>query len=369
MKKTIAILMATILFISIAMSAVSAEAGASVFAENISLENEATFVPVMISDNPGIMGFKITVKYPSDLVEITNVTVGGVTAKGNFIHNCGKVDSQIDIIWFSSEQSVENGTLFALTAKAKPLLKEKESTTIILSYSQEDTFNEKYEDVELDCRSFSISYGQNEITDNNPSETENKNVTSTVEYSDSQIISAVDAAIADSDIESIDQMTFDNIISNLNTISGANSSGISTIDELKQRYREAVKNEYVKAVQTNIEPQIIAGSINNSLEQYGANSISDLTSEEAKSAIDEINKLDKDLTDISKSISDNDMIDILNELLNEADAKGDPNRSSDSPWIIVIICSAIVFVGGVLALIVIVLRKRRLNEKGLNKEV
>ena len=35
----------------------------------------------------------------------------------------------------------------------------------------------------------------------------------------------------------------------------------------------------------------------------------------------------------------------------------------------ILIGGLIIFVGGVLALIVIVLRKRRLNEKGLNKEV
>ena len=53
----------------------------------------------------GIMGFRITIDYVAELLEITNVTAGNVTVNGSLIHNVGQNEGSIDVIWYSTEQT------------------------------------------------------------------------------------------------------------------------------------------------------------------------------------------------------------------------------------------------------------------------
>lgn len=341
-----------------ALPALAAGKAAIVTAQDMVIsDDETTLIPVTISDNPGIMGFRITIEYPSDLVDITNVTAGSVTTNGSFMFNSGKNNNQIDVIWFSSDQSVDNGTLFVLTAKSKPLL--KQSATITLSYSQKDTFNEQYEDVELDCRSFKLvnkdqttatqvatvqaTTTQLETTQASTQASMSNTTTSKREHesvSDSQIISAVDVAVQNTDVESIDDFdeSFLNEVNrNLKTIVGIDADEFESVDELKQQYKKAIVNEYVAKVQVNKSSEKISETINESLKKNKASSISELSPEEINVLFGELDDFDSTQSDAFNSLSLKEKISALQELQDGVDSSDDSQKSSESNWITVLI--------------------------------
>ena len=65
------------------------------------------------------MGFKITVEYPVDKVEVKAVSRGELTSKGNFNTNFGINDGKFDVLWNNTENVNGDGTLFVITAISK----------------------------------------------------------------------------------------------------------------------------------------------------------------------------------------------------------------------------------------------------------
>lgn len=75
-----------------------------VYAYELSLNvNELELIPVNIKNNSGITGFKMTIEYPSEYINIKSVTKGSVTHGGNFYHNIGLESNEVDIVWNSIE--------------------------------------------------------------------------------------------------------------------------------------------------------------------------------------------------------------------------------------------------------------------------
>ena len=114
---------------------------------------ETISVPVVIENNRGIMGYRLTFEYDSSAVEPVSVQ-RGEKFSGNYEDNIGLKDGTFDVLWSSSENVAENGTLLTLNFR---VLTEEDTTSLInISFSQEDTFNEKYEDVVFECKDVSL---------------------------------------------------------------------------------------------------------------------------------------------------------------------------------------------------------------------
>lgn len=105
-------------------------------------------IPVYISNNHGVMGFGIDIDYDSAILEAVSVTKGEVLGTGNFEDNIENISDNIKIRWNNSVNVVENGLLFTLRFN---ILDPENLNTIPIdfTYSQSDTYNEKWEDVEL----------------------------------------------------------------------------------------------------------------------------------------------------------------------------------------------------------------------------
>lgn len=127
-----------------------------IFAEAaVGMQGEDIAVPVKISGNAGIMGFRINVTYDKDYLVPLDVTCGDILS-GVFDHNIGIYDTScFDVLWSGTENTNANGILFYIKFRIKENAL-KGTTQIGLSYSQEDTFNESYEDVMLDCEEISV---------------------------------------------------------------------------------------------------------------------------------------------------------------------------------------------------------------------
>lgn len=172
MKRIIGIWFLCFMFCCGLSGTVSAQETASVFAEAVSAPQNGTLaIPIQIQDNPGLMGFKITISFP-ETCAVTDVQRGTVTANGNFNSNPGLYTNHVDIVWNGTEDNAADGTLFVIQVQTKQLT---DSAQMEITYSTPDTFNAAWQDVVLECTPIILTAA-------NPSaETENESVSETAE--------------------------------------------------------------------------------------------------------------------------------------------------------------------------------------------
>ena len=363
------------LLIVYTVPALAAGTVAVLSADDISATTNTILVPVNISNNPGIMGFRVSASYPSELLEISSVAAGRVTTKGNFIHNAGKVSGQVDIIWYATEQTTENGSLFVLTVQPTEKFIEGESTQITLSFSQADTFNEKYEDVAFDCEPINISYGiESEQTSSSAPDQETATDTVNTDsqgtskseqtqetvaeapVTDAQIIDAVDAALANTEtgrIDDIDSGALAEVNDNLRTIAGPNAPQFSSTEELKEQYKAAKKNEYMEQAKINLEPSVISNTLTGVLDRRNAASYSELSESEKGNAVTEayqkMHDADKTLPNISDILTVDESAEMFDSMISdvsteneETESEKEAGKGAGFPVYIIIFIAAVV---------------------------
>ena len=159
-NRVIAVVAAAIILLMFLQSGVCAAGAATVYADKVTAKpGETVLIPVKIKDNPGMMGFKITLEYPTEIFSQPKAMRGAVTTDGLFNDSITQAtNGSFDVIWSGTQNVTSNGVLvtlmFAVNDTAPP-----GSHEISLSFSQADTFNEKYEDVLLDCKKITLTVG------------------------------------------------------------------------------------------------------------------------------------------------------------------------------------------------------------------
>lgn len=128
---------------------------ACVFAnDSEALRGETISVPIKISNNPGIMGYRLTFVYDESAVTPVSA-VSGEGFSGNFDNSIGIKSNIFDVVWSNSSNNTTNGNIIVLTFKIKETASLGKST-VAISYTQEDTFNEEWNNVKLVCSDFII---------------------------------------------------------------------------------------------------------------------------------------------------------------------------------------------------------------------
>ena len=112
-------------------------------------------IPVYIKSNPGIMGYKLIFAYDPNDLEIVSAT-GVAPFSSNAYNNIssGVNNGGFYCIWYDNSNITASGTILELTFN---ILASAEKTSVInISYSQQDTFNENNDDVELICNDIEL---------------------------------------------------------------------------------------------------------------------------------------------------------------------------------------------------------------------
>ena len=147
-----------VLIISVLTGNMSAYAkgDASVYADApVNSVDNSVIVPISIDNNPGLMGFKFHFEL-SEGLEVNSVSKGSVSKNGMLTDNVGVNKASLDVLWNSSEETKENGTLFYIGLISDDFSKE----SISISYSPNDTFNEQFENVDIECREIKLKKKQ-----------------------------------------------------------------------------------------------------------------------------------------------------------------------------------------------------------------
>lgn len=108
--------------------------------------NDEIDVPIYISNNHGLMGYRLNIEYVPTELQILSTSCGE-NFNGTYNDNAGYTSGKFDILWNTTENNVQNGVLANL--KFRVLTKDKCTSTVKIFYTQDDTFNEKYNDVKF----------------------------------------------------------------------------------------------------------------------------------------------------------------------------------------------------------------------------
>ena len=362
MKKTVAILLTLFLILQCNIVAFAADA-ADIWADKVSLsQTEPTLIPIKIDSNNGIMGFKITVEYPVDKLDIKSVSRGEITAKGNFNTNLGINDGRFDVLWNNTEDVTENGTLFVISALAKNEL--SKDTEIKLSFSQPDTFNEKYEDVAFNCKNIIISTEKIETTTVETHQNEESTTKAPSPIDSSQVLDAVKITLEQSGYKSLSDVTDKEKFvlefnKNLEIITGSNEHNVSNFESLVSLYNSAYEGKFITDATNNIEQNDIQTAINEALKSVNALSIEEIKDKDkekfVKNIEEKLKEQNPDTPNISEELETDKALDIIKKLYNSTNVEESKQQihehNNSNKWIIavgaivlVILIAGIVFV-------------------------
>lgn len=360
-----------------------ADSNPVVSSEAISVkQGESIVVPVTISNNKGLMGFRITVKYPENQVKLTDITSGAVTNEGLFnttISDFNSVKGTFDVLWSHSEEIKSDGTLFVLKFKTSEIASDGEYN-ISLSYSQEDTFDEKFNDVKLQCSPVKVYVGDvtttEPVSESTTGKSDKKDNKSDVRVSDDYLISAFESVTTSFDMVHLtdeDKAKIVELTNNLLKSYDENAVQYLSYDNLYLDYKNALKNRVVKEIIESTDDEIIQNTANEVLKEYGVSTFKELPADKKQEAVEKVKqKLAENNSEVNtlNKIDDYDLAgDTLDELISESEnrqnenitadnSSNQSNNSSDNKTVIVI---SVVAVISIIAAIVIwmVIKKKK----------
>lgn len=162
---------------------VEAASQTQLYADDVEIKaGECAKIPVYIKNNPGIMGYVIRVEYDSEKLRIKEISAGDLSVNGVFDHNLSlKKKDKVEILWSYTKEIKKDGILFFLDVKAEKKLN-NDKTHMHFRCLQEDTFNEKYQPVNILCKPIQIkgrkntARGEKSRSDNDIEEKDNEKV-------------------------------------------------------------------------------------------------------------------------------------------------------------------------------------------------
>lgn len=373
MKKLITIIISLLLIFQCNIIAFAADS-VTVSADKVSLsQEELTLIPIKIENNSGIMGFKMTVEYPVDKIDIKSVSRGEITAKGNFNTNFGINDGRFDVLWNNVDEIKIDGILFLISAQAKTEI--KKDTEIKLSFSQPDTFNEKYEDVAFDCKNIVISADYIEPTTEERTSDNNETATKApTPLNNSQILDAVKITLEQNEYENLkDVKDKDKFIKdfnkNLETITGSDEHNVTDFDTIKSMYNSAYEGEFITETTNNIDTDKIQSAVKEALDEFKIKSIDELDEKEKAEFVQKVEEKLKEQNpetpNISEDLETDAALDIIEKLYESTDTEENEQQNSENNHlnkviIIVVISVVLVFL---IAIVIIILKKKKLSNK------
>lgn len=129
---------------------------AKIYSEKVAVADNIVTVPISILGNQGLMGFRLNFVYDDKVLSPVSVKMNNILASGMSENTIANSESgMFSVIWVGNDDITDNGILFALEFN---LLDDSvDETSISVTYTQADTYNSEWKDVELLCNSISVS--------------------------------------------------------------------------------------------------------------------------------------------------------------------------------------------------------------------
>lgn len=155
MKKTAAIVLAVAVIMSAMFSAFAANVTNKIYADTVTVEaGEQVTIPVKIENNDGFMGFAVIVTYDDEVLTPVSVSKGSILT-GMFNDSIAtSTDNSFKVVFTGTSDITEDGVIFNAVFNVDGDASGRYD--IELSYSQQDTFKEGWENAVFNCKDAEI---------------------------------------------------------------------------------------------------------------------------------------------------------------------------------------------------------------------
>lgn len=371
MKKTVCVL-ALILLISmlqITASAANYEVGASDISMAVA---EETKVPVKLSGNKGLMGFKISVSYLPDQIDVVSVKKGDFADEGNFSTNFGVRDTGFDVIWNSTGNVAKDGTLFVLTVKLKEAVKDK--SIIKLSYSKPDTFDSMWKDVALDCHDITVTKTA-QASATTVSQEKATTATASAEPtlpSDDKIVEIYKQSLKELKYKDVYEAAgHDDYVKMINAkLSDAagvkNRTWVSDYDSVIRLYEQAYENIFFATITGSTDSSDVSKAVQEVMRKMKISSVSEIPEDQEEKFVKEVqkelNKVDPNMPNVKSDVDTDEAMKLFKQAYGLANNGVPPKvevSEKDNKRIIIISTAAAAAVATGTAAIIIYRKKRK----------
>lgn len=351
----------------------------------ITKQGETVTVPLKLTGNKGIMGFRISVKYPDNQLVLKDVSSGSITKDGLFnstITDYYSVKGNFDVLWSTTQNVKDDGTLFIMTFKVKETATDGEYN-ISVTYSQEDTFDENFNDVKLECSPVKIFVG--DVATSKPAEESTKASESGEKNSsggkvaDDYLIASVEQILQSFDTNDISslsdeqkQTVLDYVNNRIDSYGGGEK--YNDFSDLENDYNNALVNEAAKKLNESTDNQVIIDKAQEILKEYSASTFSEIPAEKKQEAVSKMLQALADSGSDGSGFSKIPTFEQAAEALDKAveSAKADNESSAEasnakttgtngktSVGMTILLTAAAVFAAALIIAIIIFARKRR----------
>ncbi len=253
-KYRIASLMLILLILTIytVPAAYSAEKG-TVYSEIIKSvkKDDSISIPIKIKNAEALMGFKLRFTPSGNELKVRNVQSGELTQNGFLNHNADINEASFDVVWSGTEAIGNDGTICILNAEC---LEDFKDFSFQVTYSQQDTFDENFEDTELVCEAVTI---QGTLTKSNE-------ITNQIleKNDEEKVVSSINSVLKKLDLKTPDDVTKEKTEEFIQSVSNAvigfddvtvDLSNEEKLDVVKEIYNIHYEDETVPSVTEPIQ--------------------------------------------------------------------------------------------------------------------
>lgn len=342
------------------------------------MQGDTVTVPVKIKNNAGIMGFRLTFKYPDEL-NSPEVLRGALLNEGLLNDSITEATKDsFDVVWSNTQNVTGDGTVLLLNFKVSSDA-QNGNYKIDVSYNEADTFNEAMQDVVFCCKSVEIVIGKNTVettsTEASPSVTQKP-----IKDVDNLFLKISFEKVLDSlNIESFDLMSdedfekFKELISKELVNYGASGDELDnkSKDEIEEIYNDASKDAFVDSVVNTVDGNVIDNVIKENLSAVGAENIESIPPEKQKEFVDGVvNTLTENGAEIEvlpDSFTDEQIIDAIESVSNrnesETGVEVDDFIPKENPQSYVLYISVGIAAVAIIATVAVLIIKRKHNKK------
>lgn len=366
MKKAFAMILAIGLLLMFSVTAWAADY--EVYTENISAAlGEEVEIPIMLKNNKGLMGLKISLSWSPEEIEIISVKRGDLLKKGNYNTNFGNRDSCFDVLWNGTEDIVEDGTLFVISVKLKQAV--KTAAKIKLSFSQGDTFNSSWEEVALNCSEITVAKSDAKAT--TVAQQQEQTSSEVTAPSNEKILEIYESALSETDYKTVydaaQHSEFrEKLNQKLSQEMGTDGSEIVTgYDAAITLYEQAYESIFFTKL-TGTDSEQVSSAVQEVLQKMGISSVSDIPEEKEEKFVKEVqkklDKLDSDLPNVAEEVDTDEAMKLFKQAYGMASG-GVPQKvevsEKNDTWIIVV--AAVAAAAIISAVTIIVCKKKKMR--------
>ena len=313
-KSRVLIVLLCAAMIATGLSAFASAAEIKIYGTNVTAKAGKASFDIAVQGNSGVMGFRISLRYDQNIFSSPVVKKGALLKDGLFETSAGTgKEGSFDVIYAGTKAVISDGTLFSVTMEytADQIM----SSSISVSFSQSDTFDEQYSDVSFVCEPVMVDFPTDEV--------KTKSVeasiadTTVIRNYDQDILLVVQDTLDDFGVQKIEDVPpeqREEFVAQVKENS-AYVLNVDTIEQIEDVFALSVQNDIQDALSAKDDEADFDSVVQKALDDFGVQSVEDIPKEKRQAFIQEVIEgvaaFDEELADEFVRLSDEDIMETI----------------------------------------------------------